>query len=216
VGLLAALRRRSVVVVPVVCVVALAGLITWVRRPAAPERAVAIASTEPGPSTIASLVDASDVIVIALARREEPGRVVADGGGAAVRSHLITLEVGAVLVGPDPGAAIVLDEEFELADGRPLVVDGLRPTRTGDRGIFVLSGVPDGRYVTVSSSGRFLFRPGGTQSDALQGAAGPLAADLAARGGNRLSDAFVARGRETGRLTLVRTPQIAPGTTTKP
>lgn len=78
---------------------------------------VELNSSGPTFPTLDELVDASDLVVI-------------------VRSQLVELSVGAVLAGDASGDSMVLEEE--AANGQPVIVDGLRPTRLGDEGVFFL------------------------------------------------------------------------------
>ena len=174
------------------------------RSARAPEpSAVAITSTGTVFSSVDALTDAADVVVIARAVAVSPGRTFAASGGDGIRSQIVRLEVGAVLAGGNPGPTIALEEEATTATGEPVVVDGLRPTRVGDQGIFFLErsreeGVP--YYATLGSAGRYLRRSARTGDDALfTTTTDPLAGRLAALGGSRLADAVVARARETGR-----------------
>jgi hypothetical protein len=168
------------------------------------ERPLAIESSGAMYSSLEQLVDASDVVIIGRAHSVSSGRTFGSADGGAVRSQVVELEVGAVLAGDTPGAVVALEEEATTADGRAVVVDGLRPTRVGDQGLFFLVRGADPAvpyYATVSTAGRYLRRSTKSGDDRLMGAraSGQLAAQLADMGGRRLTDAVVARARATGR-----------------
>jgi hypothetical protein len=159
-------------------------------------------------TTLDHLVDASEVVVIGRAVSVAPGRLFTDSGSGSssegVVSQITMIEVGAVLAGPDPGQVIALEEEATTSDGRSLVVDGLRPTRVGDQGIFFLvHGDPDISYfATVATSGRLLRASLGSGDDhllAVDAGAGHLAGRLAAMGGRAVTEAVQERASETGR-----------------
>lgn len=133
-------------------------------------------------------------------------------GRAAIRSRVLTVEVERVLgrgaagsvAGADPavpeGTVVLVEEEHALADGARLVVDGMRPGRVGDRGVWFLvaGGDPDfPAYALVNAQGRCLF----AGRDALVG-------------GDR-SDALVRRIEGRGRTTLEST-LLAPTPTPTP
>lgn len=161
---------------------------------------IVVVSSGPTYSSLEELVAASDVVVIGRAIAVAPGRLFSTGGRAGIRSQLVTLEVGAVLAGQDPGPTVVIEEEAAIADGRPIVVDGLRPTSSGDQGIFFLIASPDPDvpyYATVSTAGRYLRVTAAAGDDRLLGATGPdaLAPTLAAIGGDEMTDRILAAGR---------------------
>jgi hypothetical protein len=168
-------------------------------------RSESVRSSGPTPTSLDALVDGSDVVVLARAVAVNEGRLfAADSGPSGVRSHLVVLEVGAVLAGELDGSTLTLEEEATTDDGRQLVVDGLRPTRLGDQGIFFLERSTDSStpyYATVSTAGRYLRRSTDDNDDSLEGAAlaGPLAKRIAAMGGRALTDAIVERARATQR-----------------
>ncbi len=126
-----------------------------------------------------------------------------------MRTQLLEVETGAVLAGPDPGRRIIVEEEVSLADGTPIVVDGLRPSTRGDQGFWFCVPSPDGAvpYLgAAGTAGRLLRSSGDAGDDRLQAADDPLAASLASLGGRRLSDEVMAVARSRGRA--IRTPQI--------
>ena len=100
---------------------------------------------------------------------------------------------------PPDGSVVLVEEESELLDGTPIVVDGARPTKVGDAGIWFLAASRDPEFpgfTVVNSQGRYLLNHaesdvdgslvGGDRSDALVrrleglGLKG-LAAEVAAR-----------------------------------
>lgn len=160
-------------------------------------------------TSLSELVDASAVVVLARVASVSPGRTFAAAGRAAVRSQVLRLEVGAVLAGPDPGATLAVEEVTELADGTPVVLDGLPPAREGDQGFWFLAASADRSVpylAAVGPQGRYLRRSEEPGDDRLVGAAVPdrLVQALAGGGGRRLADDVVALARARGRP--VRTP----------
>lgn len=170
----ASLERRVAALSALVMVAVGAGAVAWRWRPSS---TVAEAATTRVTSTarhrfadLDGLVAASDLVVVGRVVAEEAGRSFGGGdpdGGAAIRSHLLTVEVERVLGdGPDvaEGTVVLVEEEHSLIDGTRLVVDGMRPGRVGDRGVWFLvaGGDPElPAYAVVNSQGRYLFAPGG-------------------------------------------------------
>ena len=90
---------------------------------------LAVTSSGPTYASLDALVAASDVVVIGRARSVSPGRLFASSG-AAIRSEIVELEVGAVLYGDDPGPAMALEEERQMWSLRlPATAEGLRALR---------------------------------------------------------------------------------------
>jgi hypothetical protein len=126
-------------------------------------------------------VRASHLVVVGRVIADEDGRLFGNpGGGAdgadtadttsAIRSHVLTLRVEQVLVGAgasvDRDAIVLVEEEYALADGTPVHVDGMRRGRVGDRGVWFLaaSGDPEfPAYAIVNAQGRYLFGDRGVQ-----------------------------------------------------
>ena len=199
-------RRRAVLhIAAVVVVLGAAAAFGALRdRGSGDPPPLAIHSSGATYTTLSQLVDASDVVIIGRARMVSPGRVFGAAEGAGVRSQIVELEVGAVLAGDSPGAVVAVEEEATTSDGRAVVVDGLRPTRTGDQGLFFLVRSSDPAvpyFATVSTAGRYLRRSTKAGDDRLIGATdgAALARELVDMGGRRLTDAVVARARATGR-----------------
>lgn len=164
---------------------------------AAEAEPVAVTSDAPRWATLDELVAASDVVVRGRVVATERGRAFGEPGGRTIVSRLVTLRVDDVLAGAAPAAgAVLVEEEGWLDDGRPLTVDGLRPTEAGDAGIWFLAagGDPDvPAHVVVGPQGRYLVEDGH-----LVGASGadPLVADLAARAPDALALAITATGTD--------------------
>jgi len=143
-----------------------------------PDLPVAIDSPETGdPADLASLVAASDLVVVATVDEVARGRPVDPTGTASEESALVTLRVEEVLAGEDPGTTVVVEEEGWLGDGRRIAMDGASPTEAGDRAIWFLVdvGEPDAEWLTVGRVGRWVER-GGVLSGPLLDI--PLAIDI--------------------------------------
>jgi hypothetical protein len=152
-------------------------------------------------SDLGQLVAASDLILAGRVVSSESGRVFGSPGAAAkssaIRSHVLTLQVDGVLAGrgaPAVSSAVVLvEEEASLTDGSPIVVDGMRATRVGDRGVWFLVASNDAEfpgYTIVNSQGRYVETPtgrlrGGDPSD-------PLVRSLERMGSRGLTEAIAA------------------------
>ncbi len=160
--------------------------------------AVAVTSDAPRHGDVAELVAASDVVVRGRVVAAERGRWFGDGtDGGRIQSRLLTLAVDDVLAGglPDGTETLLVEEEGWLDDGRPLVVDGLAPSRVGDDGVWFLvaGGDPEtGAHVILGADGRYLVTDGGR----LEGADGddPLVADVEELGLAALVDQVRASG----------------------
>jgi hypothetical protein len=102
---------------------------------------------------------------------DEDGRTFgnpdASGASSAIRSHVLTLRVERVLAGAEPitdaNSVVLVEEEYSLADGTLVRVDGMRRGRVGDRGTWFLTASPDPdfpAYALVNAQGRYLFGRG--------------------------------------------------------
>jgi hypothetical protein len=144
---------------------------------------------------LTAMLAASDVVLSGRVIAAESGRVFGgvdtDGGAGnnAIRSRVLTLEVGEVIASRDPaihptaGTVVLVEEEGTLLDGTALVVDGVRRTRVGDAGIWFLAASRDPEFpgfTVVNSQGRYLLADPADESEG------------ALRGGDR-SDALVRR-----------------------
>ncbi len=189
---------------PVAAVVAaaLVALVVWrsgdpAEEPGDAARLVPVEVTSDAPrlTSLADLLELSDLVVRADVTGTDRGRVFADSGGSgAIESRVVHLRVTSVLRGTGARAddRLLVEEEGWTAEGAPLVVDGLAPSAMGDDAVWFLIRVGDdeeARYVVVSAEGRYLVR-----GDRLVGAAGhdPLVAELAALGAAGLEAAVVA------------------------
>jgi len=194
--------------VPLAVVVAAlaAGAVLAVARRPEPQAVEPVALTSSGPSfrTLAELVDASAVVVLARVASVADGRTFAGVGGGAVRSRVLNITVGAVLAGPDPGGTLAVEEVAALADGTPVAVDGQVAASTGDQGFWFLAASTDRAVpylAAVGPQGRYLRRSDDGEDDRLTGAAGgdPLVLAVVAAGGRRLTDDVLALARARGR-----------------
>lgn len=143
---------------------------------------VAIEAAGPTFGSLEELVAASDVVVVAEVTGVAEGRRLTDPADPTVgiRTRLVTVEVVRDLVGSPP-PVLVLEEEAELLDGTPIVVNGVEPSRRGDRGVYFLvaSADPDAPYhALVNEQGRYLVDGGGLRAAADD----PLSTALAAIG----------------------------------
>lgn len=191
---------------PVALIALSAGLgLALVRRPDATEPpAVPLRSDGLTYRTLEELVDASAVVVLARVASISQGRSVAAPSGAGVRTRVLGLRVGAVLAGPDPGATLAVEEVAELADGTPVIVDGLAAATEGDQGFWFLAGSTDRSVpylAAVGPQGRYLRMTDRPGDDRLVGAAGDdaLVRSVVASGGRRLTDEILAVARARGR-----------------
>jgi hypothetical protein len=205
-------RRWNRFVVPTLAMLAAAAAVSvavWARpddaAPSTEPSRELIRSSGASFDSLSAMQQASDTVVIAEAITVGAGRTFAAANGRQITSQIVTLRVGRVLSGSDPGPTLQMEEESRLDGTTPVEVDGLRPTEPGDQGIFFLvavapavdsggPGTEDGRlYVTVATSGRLLRSSLDAGNDSLQATDDPLAKRLAAAGGNRLTDAILRR-----------------------
>ncbi len=169
-------RRRWAVAGPIVVVVTatVVGLVA-LRRPApAGATPLAIDATSAYQFvSVGELVSASDAVVRATVVAVERGRLVGGPGAGGVVSRRVTLRIDELLAG-DASSTVLVEEEGWLADGTPIVVNGVVPSRRGDAGIWFLDALADPdlpAYLVVNSQGRFLQQGaslhGGDQRDPL-------------------------------------------------
>lgn len=123
--------------------------------------------------SVGELVSASDAVVRATVVAVERGRLVGGPGAGGVVSRRVTLRIDELLAG-DASSTVLVEEEGWLADGTPIVVNGVVPSRRGDAGIWFLDALADPdlpAYLVVNSQGRFLQQGaslhGGDQRDPL-------------------------------------------------
>jgi hypothetical protein len=114
-----------------------------------------IHSDAPVYQSLGGLVAASDLIVVAEATSEGPGRAISSPSDpdAAFTTHLVQLQVIEALRG-QPDGTLTMEEVTSLADGTPVEVDGQPVTRPGQRVLlFLVTGDP---YVAiVNGQGRY-------------------------------------------------------------
>ena len=109
------------------------------------ETPLAITADEPRYATVDDLAAASDLVVVGTVVRVDDGRAITDpvNPDAGIRTQLATIEVSDVLVGASSGP-LVVEQETELLDGTPIVVNGVAPLTVGDTGVlFVVRGDSD-------------------------------------------------------------------------
>jgi hypothetical protein len=119
---------------------------------------VELASDAPTFTSLAELVAASDLVVVATVTDISDGRTVTapDDPAAGIRTRLVRLSVARTLVGQAP-RPLVVEEPAALIDGTPVVVDGLEPLRIGEQAVWFLVAGDDVSlpyYAVVNSQGR--------------------------------------------------------------
>jgi hypothetical protein len=170
-------RRRGLegaaLAIPILAGAGWLGLLAVSDDGGGPPEAVAVHAAGPTYTTLADLVAASDLVVVATVTELADGRTLTDPADpdAGIRTRLVTVEVSQVLAGTAP-APLVIEEEAALLDGTPIVVNGVEPSRRGDRGVYFLvaGGTADAPYhALVNEQGRYLvagtgLRPAGTDA----------------------------------------------------
>lgn len=126
---------------------------------------VAIEATGPTFGSLAELVGASDLVVLAEVAGIADGRTITDPSDptAGIRTRLVTVEVVSAVVGSPP-PVLVIEEEAELLDGTPIVVNGVEPSGRADRGVyFLVAGADPGApyHALVNEQGRYLIEGSG-------------------------------------------------------
>jgi hypothetical protein len=161
-------------------------------------------------TTLAGLAASSDLAIAGRVVAVERGRTfgaVDDAGRAsdrAVQSQVVAIEVEDGVAQddapatPESGTVVLVEEEAALVDGTPIIVDGARPARVGDAGIWFLAASTDPEFpgfTTVNSQGRYLLTGDRTPDAPLRGAlhgadrSDALVRDLEALGFAGLADA---------------------------
>jgi hypothetical protein len=143
---------------------------------------VAIEAAGPTFASLAELVAASDLVVVAEVTGIAEGRTITDPSdpAAGIRTRLVTVEVVRPVVGSPP-PVLVIEEEAELLDGTPIVVNGVEPSSRADRGVYFLvaGGDPDAPYhALVNEQGRYLIDGSGLRPSGSD----PLSTSLASMG----------------------------------
>ena len=137
----------------------------------APGEPLAIRAETPRFGTLASLTAAADLVVIGRVTGIREGRVI-DSPGAGIRTRLVDLTIERLLAGQLAASTLVMEEEGWLADGTPIIVNGIAPSRAGDLGFYFLF---RGRspafphYTLIGEQGRYLVDP---EDGSLTGAQG--------------------------------------------
>jgi hypothetical protein len=150
--------------------------------------AVDIESSAADHSTLDDLVAAADLVVVATVADVTEGRQISAPADpdAAIRTRLLVLDVADVLAGSASGDVLV-EEPASLADGTPVVVDGVEPLDVGDEAVWFLVGgdaetMP--YFAVVNRQGRYT-----ATGDTLQPASDDsLSRSLAGLGLDELSD----------------------------
>jgi hypothetical protein len=133
---------------------------------------VEVRSDAPLYTSLGALVGATDLIVVAEATDEAPGRVISAGADpdAAFGTRLVTLDVIEALRGQTDGT-LIMEELATTADGTAVVVDGQPATQVGERLLLFLvhgdagtdaeAGQDElGPYVAiVNGQGRYVLSP---------------------------------------------------------
>lgn len=121
---------------------------------------VDLSVAEPPAARLAALLDRTDLAVVARVVAVTPGRGISDPANPdrAVRTQLAQLTVDEVTVGP-PTRRLVLEEVAALADGTPVTIEHVAPSRVGDAGLYLLVRGYDDRVALVGPQGRYLLDP---------------------------------------------------------
>lgn len=173
----------------IVAVAAGVGVASVVRDGGVPDP-LAIASSAPSFDSLDALIGASDVVVAATVTAVDDGRTITapDDPDTGIRTRLVRLEPTAVLVGELAGG-LVVEEAAALADGDPIVVDGMSELAPGDQAIwFLVAGSGDEMpyYAALNAQARYELR-----RDAMVPAGDDaLSRELAALGPDGLIDAI--------------------------
>ncbi len=100
---------------------------------------VLIEAAGPTFATIGEMAAAADLVVEATVIADDDGRTLTDPANpdAGLRTRLYQLAVDDVLVG-ETGDAVLVEQEHQLLDGTPIIVNGLTPHSIGDSGLWFL------------------------------------------------------------------------------
>jgi hypothetical protein len=189
--------RRAAAVALLLAVAAAVGVVRWTvtggqpgnQGAGAPAPLAVSASSLYAFDDLASMVEASDLVVRARVDSTARGRLVGDGE-AAIVSRIDTLQVDEVLAGDAAaGTTLLVEEEGWLGDGTAIAVNGLAPSEAGMDAIWFLDSRPDPEvpgYLVINHQGRYVI-----DGDRLRGADGrdPLVTRLAPLGPDGLADA---------------------------
>jgi hypothetical protein len=163
-------------------------VVAAVRTDVGEPSAIEIDSSAADHAMVDDLVAASDLVVVASVADVTEGRQMSAPADpdAAILTRLLVLEVSDVLAGSASGDVLV-EEPSSLADGTPVVVDGVEPLDVGDEAMWFLVGgdaetMP--YFAVVNRQGRYTVT-----GDTLQPASDDaLSRSLAALGLDELSD----------------------------
>lgn len=150
-------RRRILAGALLLTVVAVAAVITVTRM--RDRQPVEIAVAESPARDLPGLLERADLVVVGHVVEVTDGRVLSDPADptSAVRTQLSQLEVNEATVG-EAADRLVLEEVAALADGTPATVEGVRPSRVGDAGLyFLVRNTEEGRVALVGPQGRYLL-----------------------------------------------------------
>ena len=156
--------RRLLTVVPVLLVVAV-GIVTITNLRSSDEpQPVAVSANGPRFTSLAELFAASDVVVEATVIAVDDGRTITDPANPAAgfSTRLFHLQVVETFRGGD-STLLVVEQEAELLDGTPIVVNEMSPNRIGDHGFWFLVRGDDEHFpyvAVVNEQGRLLVDNG--------------------------------------------------------
>jgi hypothetical protein len=176
-------------VLPIVPVIAgVVAVVVAVRSDDGEQTAIDIDSSAADHTTLDDLVAASDLVVVATVADVTDGRQISAPADpdAAILTRLLVLDVSDVLAGA-ASSDVLVEEPATLADGTPVVVDGVEPIDVGDEAMWFLVGgdaetMP--YFAVVNRQGRYTVI-----GDTLEPASDdPLSRSLAGLGLDELSD----------------------------
>jgi hypothetical protein len=160
-----------------------------VVRSDGPKRgAIHVDSSAADVAALDELVAASDLVVVGTVADITEGRQITAPADpdAALLTRLVILDVSTVLAGAT-SADVIVEEPAALADGTPVIVDGVQPLDVGDEAMwFLVAGETDTMpyFALVNRQGRHTVA-----GDTLRPASDdPLSRTLAALGLDGLSD----------------------------
>jgi hypothetical protein len=162
-------------------------VVVAVRGGSGDRSAIDIESSAADHRTLDDLVAASDLVVVATVADVTEGRQISAPADpdAAIRTRLMVLDVTDVLVGSSLGDVLV-EEPATLADGTPVVVDGVEPLDVGEEAVwFLVGGDAEAMpyFAVVNRQGRYTVT-----DDTLEPASDdPLSGSLAGLGLDELS-----------------------------
>jgi hypothetical protein len=158
------------------------------------KRSVDVQAVEPQYASLEELVKSSDLVVVARVTQVADGRTVAAGSGerSAIRTQLVTLQVGDVLDGKAE-QSITLEQEHALGDGTPITVNGVAPLKPNDEALLFLVKSTDEAapyFAVANAQGRYVV-------------SGPQRNQLTPAGNDALSQRLAALGPYTLRCNVL-------------